>query len=165
MIVMVLVLAAVSSADTGEVLCKDWTVAPDQVVTHAGTMHNFRVKTLTECKDDLECVWSLTSEVGSLAEPDGLTIDWYAPDEYPTECEPLDTSLMASCTLWGSFTSTWSVDIQVRCTDAEWEQLALDRADLLSVQGGGCTSPRQAQALLLLLPVGLLGLRRRLSRP
>jgi hypothetical protein len=157
-----LAISLPAAADTGEVLCKDWSVAPTTVTTFSGNEHLFRIDTLRECRSDLECVWSLTNDLGSLQAAEGLNIWWDAPSEPPDECEPLDSSLVATCVLWGSFTRTASAEIQVRCTDEEREQMAQDRADLLTVQGGGCTSPGRAEALLLLLPVGLLGLRRRL---
>ncbi len=150
------------SADTGVELCKDWSVTPETVVTSAGQSHLFRIDTLRECRSELECVWSLTSAVGTLQSDQGLNIWWDAPFDPPDECEPLDSSLVATCVLWGSYTRTDSASLQVRCTDEEREQLALERAEKLTVQGGGCTSPGRAEALLLLFPLGLFGSRRRL---
>ena len=160
---LLLSLAIGAHADTGEDLCKSWAVMPDTVTTSAGNSHLFRIDTARECHSELDCVWSLTSAVGALETNQGLNIWWDAPNEPPDECEPLDSSLVATCVLWGSYTRTSSADIQVRCTDEERNQLAEERAALLSVQGGGCTSPGRAEALLLIFPLGLLGLRRRLN--
>ncbi len=159
---LLLALALPASADTGVELCKDWSVMPTTVTTNAGQSHLFRIDTLRECRSELECVWSLTSAVGSLESDEGLNIWWDAPPDPPDECEPLDSSLVATCVLWGSFTRTDTASLQVRCTDEEREQLALERAEKLTVQGGGCTSPGRAEAWLLLFPLGLFGLRRRL---
>lgn len=161
---LLLAFALPVSADTGPELCKDWSVTPSAITTNAGASHLFRIDTLRECRSELECVWSLTSAVGTLDSAQGLNVWWGAPLDPPDECEPMDSSLVATCTLWGSYTRTASSDIQVRCTDAERDQLAEERAALLSVQGGGCTSPQRAEALLLVFPLGLLGLRRRLIR-
>jgi hypothetical protein len=157
-----LTLAPPVAADTGVELCKDWSVTPDTITTSFGNEHLFRIDTLRQCRSDLDCVWSMTTELGELESDSGLNVWWNAPSEPPDECEPLDSSLVATCVLWGSYTRTASADIQVRCTDDERDQLAEERAALLSVQGGGCTSPQRAEALLLLLPLGLFGLRRRL---
>ncbi len=159
---LLLALATSAFADTGEELCKDWSVNPDAVTTSSGNSHLFRIDTLRECRSDLVCVWSLTTDVGELQTDEGLNIWWDAPTERPYMCEPQDTSLVATCVLWDSFTRTATVDIQVRCTDAEREELAEELASLYTVQGGGCTSPGRAEALLLLFPIGLFGLRRRL---
>ncbi len=160
---LLIALSQPVAADTGQVLCKDWTLKPDAVTTTSGWEHLFRIDTLRECRDDMECVWSLTSDVGSLQTAEGLNVWWDAPPDPPEWCEPLDTSLVATCVLWGSFTRTASADIQVRCTDEEREQLAQEMAELYTVQGGGCTSPARSEALLLLLPLGLFGLRRRVQ--
>ena len=149
-------------ADTGDELCKDWAVTPDTITTNAGASHLFRIGVPRECRGDFECVWSLTSAVGALESDQGLNIWWDAPDEAPFMCEPLDTSLVATCVLWGTYARTASADIQVRCTDEEKDQLKQELADKYTVQGGGCSSPQRAEALLLLFPLGLLGLRRRL---
>ena len=160
---LLLALAVGAHADTGDQLCKDWAVMPDTVTTSSGASHLFRIDTARECRPDLDCVWSLTSAVGVLEANQGLNIWWDAPTERPFMCEPLDTSLVATCVLWGSYTRTSSADIQVRCTDAEKDQLQQELADNYKIQGGGCTSPRRAEALLLIFPLGLLGLRRRLN--
>ncbi len=159
---ILLALTPPAGADTGVELCKDWSVMPVSVTTSAGNEHLFRIDTLRECRSELDCVWSLTNDLGTLESASGLNVWWDAPVEPPDECEPLDSSLVATCVLWGAYTRTDSASIQVRCTDEEREQLAQERADLLTVQGGGCTSPQRAEALLLLLPLGLLSLRRRL---
>jgi hypothetical protein len=158
-----LALAPAALADTGEEHCVDWGVTPSSLYTSSSNSHLFRIDTLRECRSGLECIWSLTNAVGELGSSDGLNVWWYAPGDPPDECEPLDTSLVATCVLWESYTRTATVDIQVRCTDEEREQLAQERAELLSVQGGGCTSAPAAQSLLLLFPLGLFGLRRRLQ--
>jgi len=156
-----LLFALAALADTGDDLCKDWTVTPESVDTFSGNSHDFRIDTPRSCRSGLECSWSLTNEVGTLDTDAGLLVTWAAPDEYPPECDPLDTTLVATCVLWDGYTRTASADIRVRCTDEERERLAEERAAKLTVQGGGCTSPGPAEALLL-LPFGLLGLRRRL---
>ncbi len=165
MLVLAPVFMAITTpvfADTGEELCKDWGVLPEAVTTSSGTTHNFRIDTVSNCRDDFECVWSLTSAVGVLQADQGLNVDWDAPSEPPDACEPLDTSLVASCTLWGTLTSTDDADIQVRCTDQERDDLEQQLTEDYSVGGGGCTSAKQAEALLLFLPLGLFGLRRRM---
>ncbi len=161
---LALLAASVALADTGEEHCKDWRLAPPSVTTSSGNEHLFRIDTLRECRAELDCVWSLTNDLGALETASGLEVWWAAPADPPDECEPLDTSLVATCVLWGAMTRTDSADIQVRCTDEEREQLAAERAANLTVQGGGCTSPRRASSLLLLFPLGLMGLRRRLLR-
>lgn len=158
-----LALALPASADTAEEeSCRDWGVLPASITTSSGQAHTFRIDTLTECRPYLECVWSLSNAVGSLASDEGLNVEWNAPEEPPDACEPLDTSLVVSCTLWDSLTSTGSAAIQVRCTDAERQELEQQLTEDYSIGGGGCTSARQAQAVLLVLPIGLIGLRRRM---
>ena len=162
MIAALLALVFTAHADTGEDLCKDWTVIPDTVVTSSGMVHDFRIDTARTCRAGLVCSWALSSAVGSLDTDEGYYVSWSTPAEPPAMCEPLDTTLVATCVLWEHFTKTESASLQVRCTDEERQDLYEQLAEGYSVAGGGCSSPKTSAALLV--PLGLLGLRRRLRR-
>jgi hypothetical protein len=157
---LALVLPAL--ADTGVVDCRDWVVVPDEVSAFTDLEQRFRVVTPNWCQVGTECTWHLTEALGALDAETGLSVIWTAPHDPPPNCNPLMTSLVATCTLWETDTRNSTADITLRCTEEQRRALEEERA-AHSPQGGGCGAASPAEALLL-LPLGVWGVRRRLGR-
>jgi hypothetical protein len=155
---LALVLAALADTGTGD--CRDWALVPDEVSAFTDLEQRFRIVTPFACQDDLDCHWRLSQAVGTLDAEQGLAVTWTAQHDPPDNCNPLMTSLMVTCTLWETDTRVATADITLRCTDEQRLALEAERA-AHSPQGGGCGSAGSAEALLL-LPLGLWGLRRKL---
>jgi hypothetical protein len=162
MIAALLALGLPVLADTGVTSCRDWSIVPDSVTATSGMDLVFRIDTARSCQVGLECAWSMSQDLGTLSAAEGFSITWMAPHEPPVNCISVKASLTATCTLWGEESRSSTADITFRCTDQQREDLEEER-NAHSPQGGGCGSPGSAQALLL-LPLGLWGLRRRLVR-
>ncbi|MFH1464859.1 MAG: hypothetical protein ABIO70_10785 [Pseudomonadota bacterium] len=163
MILALLALVLPAQADTGIASCRDWAVVPDGLTAYTDMEVFFRIDTPRACQVGLDCSWSLSQAVGTLSATEGFSVTWTTPHDPPLNCDPLDVSLTATCTLWGAEARADSADLKVACTDTQRDDLEAER-NAHSPQGGGCGSAGPVQALLL-LPLGLWGVRRRLRQP
>ncbi len=150
------------TGDTGGIeTCRDWEITPDESTVYSGQSRSFGLDVLNECRSEMTCTWSLSSNLGELVEGKGLKVEWYAPADPPPECETQETSVTATCT-WRGFTKNSTAAIRFRCTAEERAQNELSQVQNLSVAGGGCSNRMSGESALLLLPLALFGRRRKL---
>lgn len=135
--------------------CEDWgQVSPEERIVYVGETVTFYIVdgTERECGDVDRCQWSVDDGQGSLSTSSGSPVDWTAPDAL-ADCLPVSLRIYAEC----PGVATGSALLDLRCTDADLEELKASRGS--TIAGGGCGTPPAAAALLLPL-VGLLGRRR-----
>lgn len=137
-------------------VCESWgQVSPDEKVVFVGERATFYVAEGNEpdCGDVDQCVWSVDDDLGTLSDTTGSPVDWTAPDSL-TDCLPISLRIYVECP--GEATGSGTIDL--KCTDAQREELLATRGS--TIAGGGCGTPASSAALIF-PALGLLRRRRR----
>jgi len=157
-------LWALSSAFEGVASAQDCDsygqISPATADGYTGGEVTFRISEANDldCGDADLCSWSVDGEpdvAGTLDADFGSPVVWIAPDELE-DCSGYSIQIIAMC---ADAEDVGSAIIDMHC-DEEEKDAQQEQSRNTSVQGGGCGST-VAEAGLVLLPLGLLGWRRR----